>query len=382
MKRLAQRIGLTLLVVGAACFAQVAAAQQTFSYVDLVHRMTNLERLAVLPDRGETCQQWSSFDRASQYDAATGKYVHWDANNDGPMFLREEPGGSVMAEMEGPGCIWRIWSALTGPGHVKIYLDGKEQPAVDLPFNDYFTGKAAPFNYPTLSYALEEQGCRGKNLYFPIPYQKSCMVVAEKDWGRYYHFNYTTYPKGTVVPTFKADLGPEEVAALKQVDGFFRERLGSDPAAARPGEETIRKSIVSHAGQTDSLTLDGPRAITAIRGNLRCKDRADQMAAMRRLMLKITFDGQAKPAVWCPLGDFFGTAPGINLYRSLPTGMTEKGGYAYWYMPFAKNAVVELVNEDAVDREIAVRDRPRAARRAPSTAWPISTAIGTATCFR
>ena len=25
-----------------------------------------------------------------------------------------------MAEMKGPGCIWRIWSAAPGGGHVKI----------------------------------------------------------------------------------------------------------------------------------------------------------------------------------------------------------------------------------------------------------------------
>ena len=43
-----------------------------------------------------------------------------------------------------------------------------------------------------------------------------------------------------------------------------------------------------------------------------------------------------------PLGDFFGTAPGINYYKSLATGMTDQGCYAYWYMPFAKRAIVEL----------------------------------------
>ena len=75
-------------------------------------------------------------------------------------------------------------------------------------------------------------------------------------------------------------------------------------------------------------------------------DREDEMAALRKLALKITWDGQAQPAVWCPLGDFFGTAPGVNHYKSLPTGMTDDGFYAYWYMPFAKSAVVELVNDD------------------------------------
>ena len=30
--------------------------------------------------------------------------------------------------------------------------------------------------------------------------------------------------------------------------------------------------------------------------------------------------------MWCPLGDFFGTAPGVNLYKSLPLGMTDRRG--------------------------------------------------------
>ncbi len=33
------------------------------------------------------------------------------------------------------------------------------------------------------------------------------------------------------------------------------------------------------------------------------------MAGLRKVAIKITFDGQHEPAVWCPLGDFFGTAP-------------------------------------------------------------------------
>ena len=44
---------------------------------------------------------------------------------------------------EGPGCIWRIWSATAEQGHVKIYLDGQAQPAVDLPFPGLFHGQDA-----------------------------------------------------------------------------------------------------------------------------------------------------------------------------------------------------------------------------------------------
>ena len=131
-----------------------ARAETALTYADLVQRMTDLSQLAVLPQAGEKCGLWSSYDRASRYDEKTGKYVNWDANGDGNGVIRTEGDQVVMAEMKGPGCIWRIWSAAAEKGHVKIYLDDQPEPAVDLPFADYFDGKHAPFNYPELSYNL------------------------------------------------------------------------------------------------------------------------------------------------------------------------------------------------------------------------------------
>jgi len=302
-----------------------AAAGETLTYADLVKRMIDLEHLAVLPAAGETCAQWSSYDRASRYDVQSGKYVDWGANGDGHHFIRQEGDRIVMAEMEGPGCIWRIWSARTGKGHVKIYLDGSEKPAVDLPFDDYFTGKRPPFDYPMLSYQLEDQGSRGKNLYFPIPYQKSCKIVAEKGWGRYYHFTYGRLPKGTKLPTFSEELVAENAPLIREVDTFLRDRLGTDPAGPRAGQQTVRDLVRIAPKASMTLELTGPRAITAIRGTVECADREDEMAALRKLVLRINWDGQKEPAVWCPLGDFFGTAPGANLYRSLLTGISEEG---------------------------------------------------------
>src|SRR5215831_10790996 len=140
---------LFLFLVGAGCYC-TAVADQTLSYVDLVGRLTDLEYLATVPAPGETCSQWSSYDRRSRYDAATGKYFGWDANGDGNGIIRKEGDKLVLAEMEGPGCIRRIWSATPKEGHVRIYLDGASEPAVDLPFSGYFDRKNAPFTRPAL----------------------------------------------------------------------------------------------------------------------------------------------------------------------------------------------------------------------------------------
>jgi len=59
---------------------------------------------------------------------------------------------------------------------------------------------------------------------------------------------------------------------------------------------------------------------------------------LRELCLQITWDDDTQPAVWTPLGDFFGAAPGLSPYRSLPLGMTEDGFYSFWYMPFREES--------------------------------------------
>jgi len=322
------------------------AEPKTLTYPDLVNRMIDLRGLALLPPPGETCKQWSSFDRSSVYDAATNAYVNWDANRDGGHTIRKEGDGWVMAEMEGPGCIYRIWSALSKQGRVKIYLDGAEKPAVDLPFKEYFTGKTAPFDFPSLSYHNADQGSRGENLYFPISYQRSCKIVAEKDWGAFYHFNYVTFSAGTTVATFSTELAAQHRSKLEAVDRFLRTKLGTDPAGPGIDQELLGTADCVVAGSSTAVRIEGARAITALKAKLAFKNREDEEAALRKLLLRITFDNASEPAVWCPLGDFFGTAPGINNYTSLVTGMTQEAAYAYWYMPFAESAVVEIVNED------------------------------------
>lgn len=349
-----------LVAIWSGC-AVLRSNAETLTYVDLAHRVTDLERLAVLPQDGENCGQWSSYDRASKYDATTGKYIHWEANADGTGFIRTEGDQQVLAEMNGPGVIWRIWSADPKEGHVRIFLDGASEPAVDLPFMGYFDHKNAPFTRPHLVHEVS----KGWNCYVPIPYQKSCKIVADTNWGRYFHFTYGTFPAGTAVPTFKRDLTAEENAALDAADRTLAD-LGTDPAEKRNGEQTDRTTVSVEAGSTQQVArLAGQQAITAIRVKLDLPPSPADRDLLRELALKITWDDDTEPAVWAPLGDFFGTAAGANRYRSLPLGLTEDGQwYCFWYMPFAKSATIELTNDSkeqhAVSFEVthAPLDRP------------------------
>jgi len=313
------RTALTIMLGGT--LSAVAAAERTLSYVDLVHKLTDLEGLAVLPPAGETCRQWSSYDRAAQYDQQSDKYLNWGANGDANGIIRQDGDVAVLAEMDGPGCIWRIWSAAPRKGHVKIYLDGASEPAVDLPFIGYFDGKSPPFTYS----ALVHTASRGQNSCLPIPYQKSCKIVADKDWGGFYHIGYTTYPRGTVIPTFKRELSPQETAALEAANEFLANRLGTDPAGERSSQATeVKKLTVPAHGKATIASLPGERAITALRVKIDTAAIQDLTRALREVALEIRWDGQERPSVWAPLGDFFGTAPGLNQYRSLPLGMSNR----------------------------------------------------------
>lgn len=318
---------------------------QTYTYPQLVERMTNMQGLAKLPPVGEKTSLASSYDRRSQYDAENDKYLNWDANGDGLGFIRPEGNSFVLAEIEGAGVISRIWSATPGAGHVKIYLDGSTTPAVDLSFTDYFSGNVAPFNRPNLVYTLRPQ-VPGYDNYTPISFAKSCKIVADKDWGNYYQFTYTQFPAGTVVPTFKMNLSPEDSAALDRADRILG-NLAQGPAP-EPKAKTIKVDVEAQVGkETTVLDLDGASAITALKVKLDLpKDPEAQRMLLSQLTVSITWDGDKEPSVWSPLGDFFGYVGGAIPYQSLPLGFLEDGTfYSYWYMPFGKKAHISVGND-------------------------------------
>jgi hypothetical protein len=330
------------------------------AYPDLVRRLYDLERLAEPPPPGERSGSASSYDRRSRYNPETDSYEEWGANGDGSGFVREEGEWVVAFEQEGPGVVWRVWSALPGAGHIQVFIDGAPSPVVDMPFRDFFerfNDEIPPLNFPSLAPTLS----RGRNRFIPIPYNRSCTIRLAPGWGAYYHVTYTSFPAGTELPSFGGAFDREASIALAEADRALAQRGWRPPRAE---DDTLeRVSVTVPPGATVPVhTIAGNRAITALRVTPELPEPPGDRRALRELALSITWDDDDAPSVWSPLGDFFGTAPGVNYYRSLPLGMTDGGFYCHWFMPFEKRARIEVTNDGAEPRTLtfAICHRPLA----------------------
>jgi hypothetical protein len=272
-----------------------------------------------------------------------------------------DPQGHVLAEMDGPGCVVRIWSANPkDAGKIRIYLDGAERPVVEAPLEALLGGKwmttidgkeAIPFPDPI---ACERS--RGFNLYFPIAYARHCKITIDRP-DIYYHVDYRAYPKGTEVETFSLESLGRMSRRVQEVVKDLRQPIAHDLHAL----SVMDMQYKLKPGQTHRLTLQGPKAIHFLAARVGAGKDA---AAWRSLVFTVTFDGAPRPQIRCPLGEFFASSPGFQPYSSLPI---EVGGpqsrnqmLARWSMPFEKSALVELrnVGKENADVDLQILAHP------------------------
>ena len=317
-------------------------AQDVLSYKDLVHRLCDLEYLATPPQKGEKSGSFSSYDRRSRYDAQSDSYVDWAANEDGDGFIRKEGNSIVAFEANGPGVIWRIWSADPQNGRIRVLIDDQEVPAIDMPFRELFErfgDFGLRMNFPDLVFTLS----RGRNRFIPIPYNKRCKVLLDNGWGRYYHITYTTFPEGTVLPVFTGKYDQQACIALAEADRLLYQR-GRYRQHSMDQDTEIYEVTVAPRDVATVCRHGEPGAIIAMLVKPPLGEPDDNRKLLRELALSIKWDGEEEASVWSPLDDFFGTAPGVNSYRALPLGMKDDSFYSHWCMPF-KSAHLELVND-------------------------------------
>jgi len=342
--------GIVLLVTGS------VAAADGISVGTLLEEMVNFEDLARRPEPFFKQAMASSYDRKSHEGG-----VAWFDNYDVGQYVRTETNDGrkehVLADLTGPGAITRFWSANpTSENVTRFYFDGQMQPGIEVPLAALFDGTTGPFG-PDFSYVSGTGG----NLYYPIPYASSLKITVEekdKPLRLYYEIGYRTYPEGTVVETFDSQkAGSWEDVQTRVARALCR----PEPAPAPPGSEWISRRLTVPAGQTCRLPdVRGEKAVYS--WSARVLDAKESLIwddpqrvhnAYRFLILEVAFDGEA--AIATPLGDFFGSGPGVNPYENLFFTVDESGWMtSRLLMPFRKSMSLSLTNAGAIPYTVEI----------------------------
>ena len=88
----------------------------------------------------------SSYDRTGgNDDGFSGKY----------SFVRKEPGALVIADLQGPGVIYRVWTPTPTDDLVEFLFDGETEPRIRIKFRDLFLGNDREFPRPLVGFGAE-----------------------------------------------------------------------------------------------------------------------------------------------------------------------------------------------------------------------------------
>lgn len=97
-----------------------------------------------------------------------------------------------------------------------------------------------------------------------------------------------------------------------------------------------------HPGDTATIfRAEGPGVISRIWVTIDSRD----PHFLRRILLRMYWDGEEDPSVEVPVGDFFGSGFEYRHHISEFTGMSSGGYYTFFPMPFHENARIEVVNQ-------------------------------------
>ncbi len=348
---------LALLALGALSTGALAVE---VTLRELVNDMTDLVAATRMPTPFFTTHQASSYDRASKTpEDANG----WFANGDAGRFLRiERTQGRiefVMADLKGPGVVVRLWSA-NPMGAIRFYFDGESVPRIEKKMEDLLCGKVAPLVDP-----FGYMASSGANLYFPFPYAKSLKVTVEvggkaseaddkTQWPNlYYHVGYRQYAPEVEVKSFEwSQLDP----LADQIRKTGQKLLHPEPAPGGVAAPAVKATVkpgrsvtLLDANQQGAVVLLKVKATApkAKRGPGEWFDPRQMHNVLRAARIMMDFDGER--CVDVPLGDFFGSAPGINPFVSVPFDVAKDGTMVCRFvMPFAKTAKISVRNGGSV----------------------------------
>jgi hypothetical protein len=350
-----KREGPLFVLIALAALASCSADK--ISVRSLLGEMADFENLAESPRPFFKQAMASSYSRASHKGGEA-----WFDNLDRGEYVRAETldgrKEQVLADLVGPGAVTRFWSA-NPQSRVRFYFDGEVQPRINIPLADLFSGKFRPFG-PEFSYVSGTGG----NFYYPLPYARGLKITIEetdKPVKLYYEIGYRSYPPGTPVKTFD----PERSGDWETEQARAAEALANPKPAPAPSDSewlSFRETI--SLGTTYEMPeIIGEKAVyewsAQVFGTEEDRDWKDPKRghnAYRFLLLRISFDGEESIAT--PLGDFFGSAPGVNPYQNLFFTVEADGRMtSRLLMPFRESMRLSLANAGSIPYEVELKLR-------------------------
>lgn len=302
-------------------------AQNIYKWTD---ELELLKRVDKLPEyrTDSYVEQFSSYDRKwGNDDGFAGTY----------SFLRKEDNKLVIAEMEGPGVINRIWTPTPTDNMLYFYFDGQKEPGLKIKFSDLFSGKVYPFTKPICGNEIGVFYC-----YLPITYKKSCKIVFDGPKLEFIQIQYRSLP-GKKVETYTGELSQEDKDLLAEVNRIWADitpevssyTLGKSANTQikeavftiKPGEE-FSFFEMEEAGRIIGLEVDGGTSFEGI---------------YKDILLSARWDNEKVEAIYSPIADFFGYAYGKGAMRSIIMGKRGSTNYCYFPMPFDKSALLKMI---------------------------------------
>lgn len=133
------------------------------------------------------------------------------------------------------------------------------------------------------------------------------------------------------------------------LDSVTREQQYEARRSSSSNEDLTRNADARPIPPGESLVLadlEGPGVITHIWTTIAAEDPLNG----RSVVIRIYYDGNEKPSVEAPLGDFFGVghaATGVPNLISMPVQVTSHGRSrtCYWRMPFRERILITATNE-------------------------------------
>ena len=309
-----------LLLLPTICFSQK-------STIDLTHLLKQFYDFSSLPKYEENtyCAEVSTYDLiGGNDDGFSGTY----------SFLRKNADSSlVIFEQKGPGVINRIWTPTPSGDTLDFYIDDTLHKAFSICYMDLFSGKVYPFVAPLCNNQLG-----GYYSYLPIPFNKFCKIVFRGKKTQFHQIGYRLYKSNVAIKSFSLSLNDNGNTALEKIKSVWKNPEGIIENIKSVTES--QKIITLKPGETSvAFQSDKPGHIAGF--EIISQATLDTIA--KNIDLKITWDDDKRPAVYCPLADYFGYAFGKSSMMGLMAGSDSKKHYSWFPMPFDKSAKIELI---------------------------------------